>query len=128
MKPTIDIDVSKFYIQNTNTAVVVKSELLKMITTQIDRSASINNLSVDELQIKLDVVASKLIVVKGISNISFKQGYKQKGQMKIEPDSVLVSGASKSIDTIQFIETEMLLVEEAESGFVQEIKLQTANF
>ena len=122
-KPIISVNVSQFYNRISETATVSKSDFLKAINSQLDKNGSIINVSIEEIQVGLDVVASKKVPVITKTNIAFREGYKGNGNLKVVPDSVMVSGASIAIEEIDFIETELYSISNADKDIREEIPL-----
>jgi len=103
--PTIDIDISKYYETGDTLVLISNSELTKIISSQLDINTRVNNLSIDELEIRLDTFISKKVAVVFISEITYAEGYRLVDIPILTPDSVTVSGPSEMIDRIVVIPT-----------------------
>jgi hypothetical protein len=104
--PTIDIDISRYYEAGDTLVLISDSELTKIISKQIDNNNGVRNLSVDQLKVYLDVMVTKKVPVNLISDITFKDGYKLVGVIKLNPDSVIVSGPSTALRKMGSISSE----------------------
>ena len=121
-KTPLEIDVSTYYKEADSVIVLPLQELQKLILKQLNLSV-IKNISETELELTLDKNASKRIPIRLQSQLSFKDGYYQKGEIKIIPDSVDISGPSEEIDTITFIPTQLLKRKDVSKGFTETINL-----
>jgi len=121
-KTPLEIDVSAYYKEADSVIVLPLQELQKLILKQLNLS-DIKNISETELELTLDKNASKRIPIRLQSQLSFKDGYYQKGEIKIIPDSVDISGPSEEIDTITFIPTQLLKRKDVSKGFTETINL-----
>ena len=104
--PTIDIDVSRYYKEGDTVVLISDSELSKIISAQLDNNTRVTNLSLDELNVHLDVIVSKKVPVHLVSEFTFKEGYKLVGSVVLKPDSIIVSGPSADVEKVGGISTE----------------------
>jgi len=104
--PQIDIDVSKYYKEGDTLISISSSELDKIIMAHFGNDTRVSNLSISTLVVPLDVVVSKKVPIKLISEISYKEGYKAVGEPFLKPDSVVISGPSVSVNGVDSIISE----------------------
>ncbi|MBW2938389.1 hypothetical protein KXJ69_09745 [Aureisphaera sp. CAU 1614] len=121
-KTSLKIDVSAYYKEEDSIIVLPLQDIQKLILKQLNLS-DIKNISETELMLHLDKNASKRIPISLQSHISFKDGYFQKGKIKIMPDSVDISGPSEEIDTITFIPTQLFKRKDVSKGLTETINL-----
>ncbi len=122
-KPTLNIDVSRYYSKENKVAVIPNNELKKLITNQLERNILVRNISVNNLQIYLNPLQSKKVKVVSNLEITFKPGYKSIKPYVVKPDSVLIKGPNKFIDTIQFLQTEKLVLQDVDENIEKQIAL-----
>ncbi len=122
--PTISINVGSYSDNKTNEISISESELKKIINSQITANATVKNLSVSNLLIKLDSLASKKIKVIPRTDISYKNGYKLVGDITVFPDSIVVTGASEFIAKIDSIETILFSEKKLESSLKANVALR----
>lgn len=104
--PSIDIDVSRYYVEGEKNVIVSKNELAKLVSAKLGKNLPVQNLSDNQLSIGLDAIISKKVVVVARTKFTFKDGFRIVDSLKITPDSVKVSGPSTSLERLDFIETE----------------------
>ena len=121
-KTSLKIDVSAYYKEVDSIIVLPLQDIQKLILKQLNLS-DIKNISETELMLHLDKNASKRIPISLQSQISFKDGYFQKGEIKIMPDSVDISGPSEEIDTITFIPTQLFKRKDVSKGLTETVSL-----
>lgn len=124
-RPLLNIDINKYYTKNGNDISISRGEIIKIINYHLKNDISVKNVSVNELVIELDSIIFKKIPVIIQTDITFRDGYKSIGKIRIDPDSVLVSGPSKSIQEINQIKTNILSLLDVNTNILENIALQT---
>tara|TARA_S200000501_G_scaffold371145_1_gene413632 strand:- start:2295 stop:3221 length:927 start_codon:yes stop_codon:yes gene_type:complete len=82
------------------------------------------NISNDSLVFFYDKFSNKSIPVKVSTEINYAAGYGNFGPLKITPDSVNVIGPNNTIQKINYIETELITIENAKNDLKGKIKLK----
>lgn len=126
-KPTIAVQVGKYYSKDQNGFKLGRTELLRMVSSNFNRNLAIKNLSVDELEVRLDPIILKKVKVIPQIDIKYKVGFKSVDSIKIIPDSVTISGPSGSLKNIQAIRTELLSLQNIEKNISESVKVSTEN-
>ncbi|GEQ86648.1 hypothetical protein ULMS_21560 [Patiriisocius marinistellae] len=103
--PIIRVDVGAYLVSSKKKAIVDKATLELLILNQVNKNLTIRNISVNELEINLDDIETKKVPVKPITSITFKNGFDGVGAAKINPDSILLKGPLKLLDSISEIST-----------------------
>ncbi len=126
-KPTITVQVGKYYSKDQNGFKLGRTELLRMVTSKFNRNLAIKNLSVDELEVRLDPIVLKKVKVIPQIDIKYKVGFKVVDSVKVIPDSVTISGPSGSLKNIRAIGTELLSLQNIEKNISESVKISTEN-
>lgn len=84
------------------------------INSQLNNNAFLLGISPDTLLLKLKEVQSKKVPVKLSYTFNIAGQYKPYGTINLTPDSVIISGKSGFVDTIEFASTENLTVTDPE--------------
>ncbi|WP_132706075.1 CdaR family protein [Winogradskyella wandonensis] len=87
-------------------------------------SIEISEVKPDTIFYNYDLLASKKVPVKFISEIDYALGYDVIDKVKLEFDSVKIVGSKKQIDTIQFLNTEVLELKGVNSDISEIVKLK----
>ena len=124
-RPLLNIDINKYYTKNGNDISISREEIIKIINYHLKNDISVKNVSVNELVIELDSIIFKKIPVIIQTDITFRDGYKSIGKIRIDPDSVIVSGPSKFIQEINQIKTNILSLLDVNTNILENIALQT---
>jgi len=124
-RPLLNIDISKYYTKNGNDISISKGDIIRIINNHLKNDISVKNVSVNELVIELDSIIFKKIPIIIQTDITFRDGYKSIGKIRIDPDSVIVSGPSKSIQEINQIKTNILSLLDVNTNILENIALQT---
>ncbi len=126
-KPKIEVQVGEFYSNEENSFKLSKTELLRMVSANFNRNLAINNLSVDELDVRLDPIILKKIKVIPKTDIQYKVGFKAVDSFVVTPDSVTISGPSGSLDKIKSIGTDLISLKNVEKNISESVKISTRN-
>ncbi|MBK5213705.1 MAG: YbbR-like domain-containing protein [Flavobacteriaceae bacterium] len=124
-KPTIAVPVGKYYSKEKGGFKISRSELRSMVASNFSRNKDIKNLSVDELNVRLDPIILKKVRVKAKATFTFKDGFKPVDSIKIVPDSVTISGPSGTLKNIHTIETELLSITDVEKDVSETAKIES---
>ncbi|OFX42158.1 MAG: hypothetical protein A2046_10885 [Bacteroidetes bacterium GWA2_30_7] len=127
--PPILFDINSFYekkaIISTTTNIYIITKLAKeKIQSQLESKIEILEIYPDTIFAQFATVASKIIAIKPNLNISFEQQYMLNGNITVTPDSINVSGPSSILDTLQFVETTELELEELNKTVKKNVFLQ----
>jgi len=82
----------------------------KILRDKLDFKGKILRVRKDSLRLQLDLNAEKKVPVIPKEDIQYAVGYGSEKGLELSPDSVVVSGPSKIIDTIQNVNTESLVL------------------
>ncbi len=126
-KPTIDVEVGKYFSKGKNGFTIPKGELMRMVAANFNRNLAIKNLSIEELNVRLDPIVLKKVRVIAKSKISFENGFKPIDSIKLEPDSVTISGPSGSLKNINAIETELIALDKIDKSISETVKIARPN-
>jgi len=126
-KPVIIIEVSEFLDKEGIQATITNKDLIKIITSELKSNIIVRNISLNEINLKLDTIVSKEIPIAFVSDITFKNGFKAIKEMTLDPNSITVSGPSKTIDSILNILTKPIKYELLSTSVSGEIELEVIN-
>jgi len=123
-KPSVDVDLRRYYKEGQMKVTIPKNELVKLVSSHLNADLAINNISVEELSISLDTIVSKKIPVFVKTNFSYKDGFKPIDSIKISPDSIVVSGPSIYLEAIDFAETIEVSENNLDKTFLKTVEIQ----
>ncbi len=103
--PIISVDVAAYLNGSKNKSIVDKASLTGLISNQVNKNLTVRNVSVNQLEIKLVNVDSKKVPVIASTSLTFKNGFDEVGDAIIKPDSILLRGPRKLLDSISEIST-----------------------
>lgn len=87
-------------------------------------SVEIISIKPDTIAFEYDVLASKIVAVNLVKDISFVEGFDVVDKLELTQDSVKIIGSKKQLDTIQVLETEPLVLSEVNTDIDQQITLE----
>ena len=114
-KPEIEIDLKNNKIQKHRYkygSYVLSSELVGSIAAQLEIENEIVEIRPDTINFTLEEMMSKELPVKPKLQLSFKKQYQLDNEIELKPASVIVSGLPSFVDTMQFVPTQQVLLEE----------------
>lgn len=122
-KPTLDIDVNKYYKKDEDSFTVSKNELVRQLSSRFNKYMEIKNLSVEGLVVKLDPIILKKVAVNAKMNIAFKDGFKPIDSFQLIPDSITISGPTGVLEKIDFVDTKTLSLKGVENTISENLQI-----
>lgn len=122
-KPTIDVQVGKYYTKENGGFTISRSDLIRMVASNFNRNLDIKNLSIDQLNVLLDPIVLKKVKVIAKTDITFKNGFKAVDSIRVFPDSITISGPSGSLKNINTIKTDLISIQDVEKNISETIKI-----
>jgi len=126
-KPIITINVTEYFIEEKKTIQITNNELIKIITSELKSNIAVKNVSVNEINLTIDIIVSKEIPIKIVADITFQNGFKAVNKLLINPSSIIVSGPSEVIDSIEYLVTEIIKLELLNRAISGEIEIVNSN-
>ncbi len=131
MPITLDVASAKLNVtkNDTNKIFIETFTLLQTINAQLTDRKIIKNLKVTEIKpdtlfFHFTAVISKRVKLVANTEIAFERQYMQKSEIVLTPDSILIKGPKHIVDTIQFLETELLKLENIKEDTKTEINIK----
>lgn len=118
----VDVDLSQVEYRNGN-YILTEDAVKKQMERQLSQSISLIDLDRDQLEVNLYQVASKEVPIKADIDLQFKQNYILSGELKINPDKILVKGPKAEIDTLTAIYTSKVEMTDLSSDFSENVLL-----
>ena len=122
-RPIVDINLDNFYIEGAREVIIPKFELMGIVSSQLKSDITLRNLRNDQLNIGLDAIISKKVEIKANTNFTYKNGFRSLDSLKIEPDSVVVSGPASYLKEINFVNTNLISRDNIDKTFSQLVAL-----
>ncbi len=119
----IKLDVSKFAKTSQNKTYVLPKNQLSNIQEQLMSGVEIENILKDTLYVKMGFLHTKKVPLKPNLNINFQVGYNLLGDVKVTPDSVLISGDENQLKSIQFLDLESLKLTNVKGNFSNKVAI-----
>ncbi len=97
----------------------------KILKDKLDFKGRILTVQKDSIRLKLDLNLEKKVPVIAKQDIKYAVGYGSDKGLVLTPDSIVVSGPSRVIDTIIDIHTEPLIIEGINQDYTSELNINT---
>lgn len=94
-----------------------KNAIIKQLPSQLQEVEILQ----DTIFMKIGVLATKKVPIQPNVNINYKVGYDLLGDIKLQPDSITISGAKSKLKQINNIELQSLDLEDVHEDFSQRI-------
>lgn len=127
-QPTVTIDVSKYFSDETTLAILDREALEEEIANQISYKDEIRNLKNDGLKIHLEGIASKKVPVIVQFKGSYKEGYRPTDSIRSKPDSILVVGPRQFLDSISGVATSEIVLNNIQKNVRKEARLLSLGY
>jgi hypothetical protein len=114
-----DTETSNFYI--------LTSVASNRIAGQLGSDIEILDIRPDTLFFKFTDMTRRKLRVRPVTDLGFDRQFMVKGNIGVEPDSVVVSGPASVIDTMQFVPTRKLTKRGVNDRIVQDVRLEDIN-
>ena len=123
-KPKITIDFSKDVEVSNSVYKCDKSVIIFITNRSISNQVELINVAPSSLKFNFDVNLVKKVPVILKADISFAQGFDIFEDYKLEPDSIKVIGPHSVASQFEFIETELISLNEVKSDIQSLVKLK----
>ncbi len=100
---------------------------ISQIQEVIPTSMQLLHIQPNRIDLLLDEKAERVVPVKLKSNFSFKDLFRQKEAVKLEPSTVVISGPKAVVEVFDEINTELLSLDNIDNNKVGEIEIQSLN-
>lgn len=94
------------------------------IQNQISSNYIINHIVQDTIYLNLGQLTTKKVPVIGVFDFNYKLGYHLTKPIKITPDSILVSGPKKQIDTLSKLQLQKLTLNDISKSITQTLTVK----
>jgi hypothetical protein len=100
---------------------------ISQIQEVIPTSMQLLHIQPNRIDLLLDEKAERVVPVKLKSSISFKDLFRQKEAVKLEPSTIVISGPKAVVEVFDEINTELLSLEDVDNNKTGEIEIQSLN-
>ncbi len=123
VKKTIKLDASKLQ-RKSNLGFFFLIEHQKIdIQNQVSNNFMIGQIVQDTMYLDLGQLATKKVPVKGDFDFNYQLGFHLTKPIKITPDSVLVSGPQKQLDTLSHLQLQKLAINDISKSIKQTLTI-----
>ncbi len=123
----LDIDYRNFHDFPTGKRYnffVYAEKLIPQVASSIEEIDHVTGISPDTFYFWMDEKVSRKLPVVLRSNISYSKQFQPYRQPDVEPDSLMVSGPSRIVDTLTAVRTEMFEASGVKNDVSEELQLQ----
>lgn len=127
--PPLQFDINSFYekkaIISSTTNVYILTKLAKdKIQSQLQYKIEILDINPDTIYAQFATVINKRVPIKPNLKIAFEKQYMINGNITLSPDSIDVSGPSSVLDTLSYIETPKIELDDVNKTLKRTVFLQ----
>ena len=119
-KKSVSIDLSNSKNKNGKAIINLKEQFPK-IQEQFGNRVQIIRIEPEILEFDYGKLNTKKVKVIPNLSLNYKSGYYLSEPLKIKPDSIVISGPKEIIDTIQYISTNKIILNDLQSDFEKEL-------
>ncbi|WP_291960217.1 CdaR family protein [Maribacter sp.] len=124
LKPKhVQLDVSK--VMHKDEAYYLSADQIRIqLESQLNNYSTLTDFDSDAIYFDFTSLETKKVPVKALVDLTFASNHILEGEIKVEPDSIQISGPKSQIDTINQIKTTLFKSDYINSSFSNEINLQ----
>ena len=123
----IELDASVLFTKSASKYYFLSNNQKNKIQQQLLSKIEIQEVFPDTIHLKLGSLISRKIPVKPNLDIKYHIGYDVLEEIKIVPDSIIVSGPDSQISKIKTIDLNLLRLEDVKSDFDKKVSLKKSN-
>lgn len=110
---------TKFYFLIRNQATKIQKQLLSGV--------ELLEIAQDTIYLNLGLLTSKKVALKANLEINYHIGYDLLNNIKISPDSIIISGPESQVKKIHYLELGELKLNDVKSNFLEEVAILKSN-
>lgn len=125
--PTLYIDLEKTVLSNGKLLYVIdenRSDIISQLNIDFEDSRFVKEV----LAINFQQKAEKKLPVKSRIEVDFAAGYSATEEIRLEPDSIKVSGPDELLDTISMLQTREIKLKKVKEDISGMVKIDTSNY
>ncbi|TMM30997.1 hypothetical protein FDT66_03255 [Polaribacter aestuariivivens] len=122
-KKPIQIKANNLSRKKNDIYYILTKNQLGSIQKQLPSGVRVQEILQDSLLLDLGTLTSKKIALKPNVDIQYFIGYDLSNEIKIIPDSIVVSGPKKEIDSLSALELSSLVMKDVKSDFKKEVSI-----
>lgn len=123
--PVLEIDAENYYKEGSESFSVSKNDLLQKLELKFNKYFEIRNLKPDPLEVKLDPIVLKKVVVIPDTEIEFKKGFRSLGEAEIDPKEITISGPKAVLAAIDTVYTERYSAKRVDKNIGETIAIKS---
>ena len=121
---TLKVDASNLISKSANDFYLLLPRQKSSIQKQMNTGVTIDHFIKDSINFNLGFLGTKKVPVQLVSDITYQTGYNIDGEIRIQPDSVLIAGPESILDTIQSVLTNNLVKRDLDTSIDEELGLR----
>lgn len=119
----IDLEASVLQRKNISQFYFLPKNQFTKIQKQLISGVDLQEINQDTIYLNLGVLASKKVALKADININYHIGYDLLDDIKIAPDSIIISGPESQINDIKFLNLSKLTLKDVKSNFNKKVDI-----
>ena len=123
----ISIDANSYTTKNNNTLILDLKGNRHLVANQLNNAMDVLSVKPDTLYFSYDVMASKTVPVLLNTDISYMSGFDIVDELKLTQDSVKLVGSASELDSISYVVTKRLQLNDVKDDFTEQIEIEAPN-
>ncbi len=121
---TVKVDISKARQLRKGVYGMSTSNLRNEILNTLDKDLSLRKIITDSLRFTAQKRANKKVELRANTRLIFTPGYSIRGELTIKPDHIVISGPQEEIDAIEYVETEIVSLDNVSDSSLVEVEIK----
>lgn len=120
---TINLEANKLQRKHTSKFFILPKNQTSKIQKQLLSEIEIQEVLQDTIFLNIGVLASKKVRLQPALNINYHIGYDLLEDIKIQPDSIIISGSESHLKEIDYLETSILQLNKVKGNFEKSVQI-----
>lgn len=122
-KKKLALSASNHILKNKDTHYVLVKKIKQELQNTLISDVELLEFSKDTIFVKMGVLQSKKVPLKTNFTLNFHKGYDLLNDLKIIPDSVLVSANKTDLDALEYIALNPITLNDIKTSFTKEVEI-----
>lgn len=123
--PIIELDIADAVKSEGTTYYFSLDDKNALFKDKLNFKGNILSKKKDTLKVQLDINLQKKVPVRVIQDVTYTAGYGSDLGVVILPDSIYISGPEYIVDTLKYVETKRLLLEDVHKDYSEMLSVET---
>ena len=124
----VEIDLNLARKMNEGSYGLVAEKLRTNVLKSLDKDLNLRRILTDSITFRTQKKISKELTVVPILDISYGSGFNQRGEIKVEPEKIVVSGPEEALEKLELVKTRVIKLSAVSDTVSKKVELDKTEF